>query len=145
MGQTNIRQCRICKSDKLGDAFGVDSKFYYVFCKICKTLQRKDDMLYEINFDFSTGRVAVPYYPIFLDKHDTEPLTEDRCLYFSLSSIEYLLNACGYEVLQAEVNGYDLLVDFKPLTKLDKIRRFEKRKKLDNQYTFMLWAMQLKK
>lgn len=140
-----ITKCRICKSDKLADAFGIDSKRYYVVCKVCTTLQRKEDILYSIDINFEGRKFELDYYPAFLKNHDTTPMTEDVCIFFSLGSIEYVLNKCGYEVVDAAVVGYKLHVLFEPFTMLKKIRNFEKKQRLNNQYTFFLWAIQLKK
>ena len=65
MDKKYIKICRVCRSPKLGEAFGIDGT-YFVFCKNCTTLQRKDDIPYEINFNFEGRKLEVPYYPAFL-------------------------------------------------------------------------------
>ena len=144
MGTNNIKSCRVCKSDKLGEAFGIDNKMYFVFCKFCHTLQRKDDTPYQIDFNFEGRQLEVDYYPAFLLNHDTAPLSKG-CVFFSLFSIEYILEKMGYEIIEINLIGYRLYVAFQPLSKLKRLRSKEKKMKLDNQFTFMLWAMQFKK
>ena len=144
MGEKFIVKCRVCKSDKLGMAFNVN-KIQYYFCKLCCALQQKNDIPFQIDFDLSQGAISVPYYPAFLEKHDTEPLTSDRVLFYSLVTVEHLLYSCGYEVTDAWITGYDLCVTFQPLPQLKRLRKFEQKKRIDNQFTFFLWAVQFKK
>lgn len=145
MDTKHIKECRICKSDKLAQAFGIDNDRYYVVCKICTTLQRREDILYQIDFNFEGRRFEVDYYPAFLKSHDTTPMTKDKVFFFSLTSIEYILSQCGYDITEVVLDGYTLHVVFDKVSLLKRIQRAEKRMRLDNQYTFMLWAMQLKK
>lgn len=137
-----IDTCRVCQKKNLKEAFGVDNT-YYVFCKDCWTLQRKDDIPYQIDFYFAGGFLEVVYYPAFLRKHDVAPLANE-CIFFSLKALEFLLNIAGYDATSLTLEGYTLKVYFQPTVGLEQLRRKEKGMKLDSQSTFLLWAMQLK-
>lgn len=138
-----ITKCRSCQSKNLGQALKLKGHMF-VFCKDCTLLQRQEDIPFEINFNFEGRQFELDYYPAFLSKNELDCVTEDSCLFFSLQAIEKLLYDNGFKVTDAQVNENKLHVVFDKLTKFEKIKLLEKKLRLDNQFSFFLWAVKLK-
>ncbi len=133
--------CRGCKSKKLKYALKINEKDF-VICQLCTLLQRKDDIPYNITFDFSSGGITVDYYPYFLK---TKFPTEEAVIYFSLKSIEVILEQAGYEVVNAQTTDEGKLeVQFQKMNNVDRLRLFEMMKKLNNQFTYFLHRVKKK-
>lgn len=138
-----ITKCRACQSKSLGYALKI-KKWVFVFCKECTLLQREKDIPCSITLDFTEKMLEVDYYPAFLSKKELDCVSEDSCLFFSLTALEKLLCTAGYKVTDAEVQGNKLFVAFDKLTRLEKLHNIEKKLKLDNQFSFFLWALKTK-
>jgi hypothetical protein len=137
----SIVVCRGCKSEKIKYALNINGK-EFVICKLCTLLQRKDDIPYNITFDFSIGILSVDYYPYFLK---TQFPKEDICLYFSLKSIEVILEQAGYKVVDTQTTDEGKLnVQFDKLDNVDKLRLYEMMRKLGSQFTYLLYSMRKK-
>ncbi len=141
MGQ-GIVNCRGCKSKKLRYAFDIHEK-KFVICQVCTLLQRQDNIPYELTFDLSSGVFAVDYFPYFLTIQKFPE--DDRCMYFSLKSIEAILEQEGYQVIDARTtNEGKLEVKFEKMSSLDRIRLYEMVKKLGSQFTYFLHSVKNK-
>lgn len=139
-----IKKCRSCQSKALGQALKLKGHMF-VFCKECTLLQRQDDIPYEANFNFEGRQFELDYYPAFLSRNDLESIDEDSVMFFSLKAIERLLNDNGFKIIDADIMESKLHIVFDKLSKLEKLRSVEKKLKLDNQFSYFLWAVKLKK
>lgn len=110
-----------------------------VICQLCTLLQKSEDVPFEVTFDFSLGNLSVDYYPFLLEKKKLG--VGDTCMFFSLKSMEVLLQKAGYKVNNARLNGDKLEVFFEKLDTTDRIRLYEKAKKLGSQFTFFLFSV----
>jgi hypothetical protein len=137
-----ITKCRSCGSKNLGQALKLKG-LMLLFCKECTLLQRQDDISYEANFNFEERQFELDYYPAFLSKNELDCVTES-VMFFSLKAIERLLNDNGFKLMDADIEGNKLLVSFDKLSKLEKLQSLEKKLRLDNQFSFFLWAVKLK-
>lgn len=117
----------------------------FVVCKDCTLLQRRDDIPYEVFFNFEGRQCNFDYYPVFLAKSQLDCVTKDTCMLFSLRAIEHLLYMQGYKVTNAEIVDSKMYVAFDKLNRLEQLQRYEKKAKLDNYFSYFLWAVQLKK
>lgn len=138
---SSIKKCRVCKSKDLLSINNI-KQLQFVVCKKCTLLQRKDDIPFEIKFNFEGRSFILDYYPVFLSKGKLDCVTDDTCVFFSFTAIEYLLNSQGYKIISAQIIGTKLGVSFDRLLPMEKIRLNEERMKLDNFYTYFLWNMQ---
>lgn len=109
-----------------------------MFCEQCYALQRKDDVPYEVTFDFSQGVLQLSYFPRLLENKDTT-LFETTPIFFSFHAVEYILTHAGYKVTDAKVIGNELLVAFQKALPVEKLRTYEE--KLKSKYTYFLYAV----
>lgn len=144
MDEKPIKRCRVCRSKDLL-AINNIKQWQFVVCKNCTLLQRKDDMSYETNFNFEGRLFILDYYPVFLSLGKLDCITENACMFFSCTAIEYLLNTQGYKIIDAQIIDTKLHVSFDKLLPLEKIRLNEERMRLTNFYTYFLWNMQSQK
>lgn len=66
--------------------------------------------------------------------------------FYSLKSLEYLLNRHGLEVFDVEtnsINGGAFRTYVRHMNNVDKMRQFERKMKLDNQFTYSLFGMKV--
>lgn len=138
-----INKCRLCKG-RLRYALKMKS-WDFMFCEKCTLLQRQDDMLYQIDFNFEGRYFELPYFPAFLQNKNLDPVHESVCMFFTLKAISYLLSGQGYTVTQAVVKGETLHVSFDKSSSLQKLVFFEDEKRFDNKFTYFLFAIQQKK
>lgn len=139
---TKIVKCRLCQSNKLRYALKMTGHTYLI-CQVCTLLQREQDIKYDLTFDFSTGLISFDYYPYFLNKKEM-PVSENSCMFFSLKAIELLLQKGGHKVINAKLNEGKLEVRFEKLNSLERLRLFEKVKKLSSQFTYFLASVKMK-
>lgn len=139
----SINKCRVCRG-KLKFALKM-KRMVFLFCEVCTLLQRADDVPYELDFNFEGRQFVLPYYPAFLENKNLSWVSEDSCVFFSLKAIEFILNIMGYTVTNAVIKEETLAVSFDKATSLEKIRTYEQLKRLDNKYTYFLYAIQQKK
>lgn len=116
----------------------------FLICRSCTLLQRQEDIPYQIDFNFEGRQFELPYYPYFLIKKEFDFVNGDSCVFFSMRAIEYLLQSSGYKVIDAKIVDNKLYVAFDKLNNLEKIQSFEKRKRLDNQFTYFLLSVKNK-
>lgn len=141
MGERIINNCRGCKSKKLKYALKINDKTF-VICQTCTLLQRQDNILYELNFDLASSIITVDYYPYFLLKSFPK---EDKTIYFSLKSVEVILEQVGFKVIDAQTTDDGMLeVRFERMDSVDKLRVFEMMKKLSSQFTYFLYSVKKK-
>ena len=112
-----------------------------MFCERCTLLQRQEDIPYQIDFNFEGRYFELPYFPVFLPNKNLDHVTANTCLFFSLQAINYLLKVSGYAITQAFVRGEILVVAFDKATPLQKLETFEELKRLDNKFTYFLYAI----
>lgn len=140
----NITKCRSCQSKNLGQALKLKGAMY-LFCKDCTLLQRKDDIPYEANFNFEGRQFDLDYYPAFLSRNDLSGVTKDSVMFFSLKAVDVLLSNSGFKLIDAEVKDNKLHVVFDKLSRLEKLQLLEKKLRLDNQFSYFLLAVKLRK
>ncbi len=137
----SIVNCRGCKSRNLKKALKINGN-EFVICQLCTLLQRKDDVPYNITFDFSSGGLAVDYYPYFLK---TKFPKEESVVYFSLKAIEIILQQAGYRVVDCQTTDEGKLeVLFEKMDRVDKLRMYELMKQLSSQFTYFLYSVKKK-
>lgn len=139
-----ITKCRLCQSKNLGFALKLKG-LVFIFCKDCTLLQRKEEMPYELNFNPEEKQLEVDYYPAFLSENELGCINESSVVLFSLKAIETLLNNNGFKITDVEMEDNKLYVAFAEFSSLEKLHFIEKRLKLNNQYSYFLWAVKLKK
>lgn len=117
----------------------------FIICRNCTLLQRQEDIPYEINFNFEGRQFELDYYPVFLAQKNYDCVNENSCIFFSLKSLTYLVQSCGYKVTDAVVSGDKLVVGFDILNRLERIQVNEQKMRLDNQFTYFLASCRMKR
>jgi SAM-dependent methyltransferase len=87
------------------------------------------------------------YLVTMLKNLSFDNICHEHLEFYSITSLEKLLNAHGLEIEEAEVNdlnGGSFRVYVKHMETLKKLRLLEKKMKLDNQWTYITFAMQVK-
>ena len=75
-------------------------------------------------------------------------IVHEHLEYYSLKSMEHLLNKHGLEVFEVEtnsINGGSFRTYIRHMNSVDKMRLFEHKMRLDNKWTYTLFAMRVKK
>ena len=138
MGEGIVTACRGCRSKRIKDALKINGKLF-IICQTCTLLQIKDNIPYNITFDLSSGAFTVDYYPYYLLNKFPK---EEKNLYFSLKSVEAILEQAGYKVVHAQTTDEGQLeVQFEKMDNLDRIRVFEMQRKLSSQFTYFLYSV----
>ena len=83
-----------------------------------------------------------------LEQHAFDNIVHEHLEYYSLTSLEKLLNRHGLEVFDVEtssINGGSFRTYVRHMDALKKMRYMERKLKLDNEWTYMLFALEVKK
>ncbi len=86
------------------------------------------------------------YLVNMLQNHAYDNIVHEHLEYYSLTSLEHLLNRHYLKVVDVEentINGGSFRVYVKHMTPLEKMRVKEKQFKLDSTSTYLLWGMQI--
>lgn len=86
------------------------------------------------------------YLAGMLQQHAYDNVVHEHLEYYSLTSLEHLLNRHGLEVFDVttnDINGGSFRVFVRHMDRVKKMRLFEKRLRLDNKFTYAIWGMQV--
>lgn len=87
------------------------------------------------------------YLARMLTQNAFDNIVHEHIEYYTLTSLEHLLNRHGLEVVGMEettINGGAFRVYVKHMNVLDKYRLMEKKMRLDNKWTYMLFSLRVK-
>lgn len=87
------------------------------------------------------------YLARMLTQNAFDNIVHEHIEYYTLTSMEHLLNRHGLEVVgmkETSINGGAFRLYVKHMNTLDKYRLLEKKMKLDNKFTYMLFSMRVK-
>lgn len=88
------------------------------------------------------------YLPAMLENIAFDNIVHEHIEYYSLKSLEYLLEKHFLKIVDVEVNninGGAFRTYIRHMSNVEKMRIIEKRMKLDNKFTYMLFGMKVKK
>jgi len=83
-----------------------------------------------------------------LKQHAFDNIVHEHLEYYSLTSLEKLLHRHGLEVIDVEINdinGGSFRTYVKHMSNLKKMRYMERKMKLDTQWTYMLFALEVQR
>lgn len=87
------------------------------------------------------------YLVRMLDNNAFDNIVHEHLEFYSLTSLEHLLNKHGLEVFDVEensINGGAFRVYVKHMNNVSKMRIFEQRRKLNNKFTYMMFEMKIR-
>lgn len=87
------------------------------------------------------------YLPEMLRQHAFDNVVHEHLGYYSMASLEPLLNRHGLEVFDVEtndINGGSFRTYVRHMNRVDKMRMTESKLKLDNQFTYVLFGMEVR-
>lgn len=88
------------------------------------------------------------YLVTMLENNAYDNVCHEHLEYYSLTSLEHLLNSHGLEVFNVEentINGGSFRTFIRHMNSVDKMRVREKKLKLENKFTYHLWGMNIEK
>lgn len=88
------------------------------------------------------------YLPRMLQQNAFDNIVHEHIEYYSLTSLEHLLNKHYLEVVgmrETSINGGAFRVYVKHMNTLDRYRRMEEKMKINNKWTYMLFSLRIQK
>lgn len=87
------------------------------------------------------------YLARMLENNAFDNIVHEHLEYYTLTSLEHLLNRHGLEVFDVEetlINGGAFRVYVRHMNNVDKMRLWEQKRKLNNKWTYMLFELRIK-